>query len=86
MDCAARLTKSSEDFVQSYGARKATNANYPELVLEQLDCLAAVAQQLDDKQLVKGMNDIRQHLTTDLTKLQKAHQDYLTRLDALARS
>jgi hypothetical protein len=84
-ECAPRLVWSSESFVQSYGARRALNRDYPKLVRTQLECLAATAKVLADKELFALVTRLEQNVSGDLARLQKAHQDYLERLDGLAR-
>ena len=84
-ECAPKLTAASESFVQAYGAREVTNRDYPKLVRSQLKCLSETARILQDDELLGRFKDIEQSLGGDLAKLQKAHQEYLQRLDRLSR-
>lgn len=84
-ECAPKLVQGSENFVHAYGIRKATNRDYPKLVRGQLECLTTTAQKFQDDELLERVRDIEQNLGGDLAKLQKAHQDYLQRLDGLSR-
>ena len=85
IECAPKLVEASENFVQAYGMREVSNRDYPKLMRSQLKCLSATAEQLKDKELQQRVGELEQNLRGDLAKLQKAHQDYLQRLDGLSR-
>lgn len=86
LDCAPELLRTSERFILSYGARQATNSDYPKLVRTQLDCLLATAKHLEDPELLEHGEEIGQSLGERLAGLQLAHERYLRRLDALSRA
>jgi hypothetical protein len=85
ISCSAELAESSESFVDGYGVRRITNREYPEYVRGWLRCLSDLARELEDKALVQRIEAIEQALDADLPKLQRAHQDYLRRLDEVSR-
>jgi hypothetical protein len=85
MRCAGALTAETEAFIQAYGIRKASNGDFPRFVQSQFKCLTLVARELQDEALLAALAATEKAVGGDLTTLQKAHQDYLGRLDALSR-
>jgi hypothetical protein len=85
MRCAAALTAESESFIRAYGTREASNGNYPKFVQAELKCLTLVARELEDQALMDSLAAIDRSVGGDLATLQKAHQNYLGRLDGLSR-
>jgi hypothetical protein len=83
--CAPALLMESERFIQGYGQRKVTNGAYPAFLRELMSCLASTAEGLKDKTLLASLSAIEQQLGGNLVGLQRAHQDYLGRLDQLTR-
>jgi hypothetical protein len=83
--CAQALTAETESFIQAYGTREVSNGNYPKFVQAQLECLTLVAREFEDQTLMETLAAIEKSVGGDLATLQKAHQDYLGRLDALNR-
>jgi len=81
LECAAEIRHAGEAFIQAYGRRRASNRNYPELVKSVMKCLQQTAQALPGAGLpaVAGL----EALYGDLTRLQKAHADFLQRLQSL---
>jgi len=78
LECAAGLVRQSDKFERTVDARKATLADYPELVAEQRSCLARGAETLH-LDLGRELDALGQD-RTDLRALQKAHYDVLLRL------
>jgi hypothetical protein len=85
VECARALTAESETFIQAYGMREVSNGNYPKFVQAQFKCLTLVARELEDETLLNSLAAIEKSVGGDLATLQKAHQDYLGRLDGLSR-
>jgi hypothetical protein len=82
VDCAADVRKRSHEFIQAYGVRKASNRDYSALVRVLLPCFQKTAGTLGDQALQALVPRLEQSLG-DLVKLQKAHRDYLLRLQDL---
>jgi len=83
IDCAADVRKRSGDFIHAYGLRKVSNKDYPDLVRAVLPCFSNTAAALGDQALHALLPRLEQTLG-DLVKLQKAHRDYLWRLQDLS--
>lgn len=84
-ECRPDLLAAGENFILAYGVGKLTNHDFSEFVGAQLKCLMQVARGLDDKALLDQVKVLEQSVGGDLARLQKAHQDYLQRLDELCR-
>jgi hypothetical protein len=83
VECRQELEAASGAFVQAYGERKRTNRDYPKFLRSQLECLLLTARTLQDDALSKQAELVEKSIGGDLAKLQRAHQDYLQRLEAL---
>jgi hypothetical protein len=80
--CSADVRKLSQTFIQAYGARKATNKDYPDLIRRVLSCLRETADALGDQKLHGLIAPIQAQLGS-LRGLQKAHREFLLRLQEL---
>jgi hypothetical protein len=85
LECGPKLLDASDRFIAGYGRREVTNRDYQEFVRGELECLHAIASELKDDQLAKQATELAAHLDGPLPALQKAHQDYVQRLDAVLR-
>jgi len=82
LEPAPDILDRSDAFIQGYGVRELTNRDYPKLMSSLLRPLIATAEQLKDTNLVELVTVIQKSMR-DLRALQKAHQDYLLRLQAV---
>ena len=78
--CAARLSLSSKEFARDYSLRRIGNRDYPGFLQKQLDCMTALANDLElnlDKEVSRISESIKlgspQHV-------QGAHRNYLLKL------
>ena len=83
--CATELTADSERFIQAYGMKETSNGEYPSFVKSQLKCMTLAARELEDQVLLESLATIEKSASGELPTLQRAHQDYLGRLDTLTR-
>lgn len=89
LECTDALLKISTEFIRLYGLRKIGNKHYPELISNLLKCFHQTAKALDNKKpdldLEKNIKEMEQSLKS-LRTLQKAHRDYLQKLQSLAKN
>jgi hypothetical protein len=84
LSCAGPLRNASHQFVRGYGMRKVRNQHYPEFIRGVRKCFDETAKATN----LAGLNDditAMDHRLADLTALQKAHRDYLLKLQKLAK-
>lgn len=81
--CAKGLVESSDQFIEGYQARKAGNDDYIKLVKTSLDCYEETSRTIGGyrRLVTSGVGDIRQN-TNNAASLQKAHLNYLLRLQS----
>jgi hypothetical protein len=84
LPCSPRLAEASRSFIRAYGERKVGNKDYPALIRELSECFSETARTLVKAapELEKDLDEMRRSLG-DLTALQKAHRDYLLKLQSL---
>jgi hypothetical protein len=84
LGCAGPLRNASHQFVRGYGMRKVRNQHYPEFIRGLRKCFDETTKATK----VAGLNDditAMDHRLGDLTALQKAHREYLLKLQKLAK-
>lgn len=79
LSCAREVVSRSEAFIVGYGKRRLTNHDYPGLLAELSDCFAETARLLPQLDLTMASEAIR-HPRRDLRRLQRAHAEFLGRL------
>lgn len=85
LKCASRLQEASTHFIDDYGRRKVRNQDYARHVSDVLDCLRETGRALGRganlEELITRIEGNMGHPQA----LQKAHRDYLLRLEGLAK-
>ena len=81
LEFAADLRRSGDAFIQAYGRRRLTNKNYPDFIKPLLKYFQQTAHALPNA----GLPPIAsfEQLFGDLARLQKAHADFLQRLQTV---
>jgi hypothetical protein len=82
LEPATDILERSDAFIQGYGVREVANRDYPKLMSILLRPLSTAAEQLKDTTLVGLVTVIEKNLG-GLRPLQKAHRDYLLRLQVV---
>jgi hypothetical protein len=83
LNAAGRLVQRSREFVEAYGVRNATNADYPPLLRSLLGAFRETAAGLQNAlPLAADIDDIERTLDSPVD-LQRAHRAYLLKLESL---
>lgn len=80
--CSGSLRNASQEFIRAYGWRKISNKDYPALIRGLRRCFNETANATRTPGLDLTAIDLS---LGDLTSLQKAHRDYLLKLQSLAK-
>ena len=81
LTCAKDLAETSARFVRAYQSRKATSAEYPDLIRQELPCFRETARAISPS-LDREIDEMDKSLG-DPTALQGAHRRYLLKLVSL---
>ena len=81
LEAADQIRRMGESFIQGYGRRRVTNKDYPSLIKSLLPLLQKIQSSLPAVGLPSP--GAMEQLFGDLTRLQKAHSDFLVRLQAV---
>jgi hypothetical protein len=83
--CTPSLLEASNQFIAAYGERKVGNKDYPELIRSLLKCFRETAATPSGTRLRLGVDvTAMERSGDDLVRLQKAHREFLLKLDGLA--
>jgi hypothetical protein len=84
LECSSTVNRECARFIDGYGARKIGNKEYPELIRTLLGCLRETAEELSSEKLDVAIDIVEMERNLgDLTALQKAHRDYLLKLQSM---